>query len=238
MTRHLTAWTNRASGNGWDTMVYQRSPQSLGLLLWNDMQGGLWLPTDRCLSYKDRYETRMPAVAFPIHSGHRLGVEDIHSPERKWISEDSLDSTSWPGLYKWSGSPLPYRQMQDKTSMIVDNSAPLGLKVRSRAVSLTSPHLIPLTAGVVGETWGTRCVPVFSNLFDILLSWSGWGCPFLSTVWCYRVCCFRWCRRVLSRTVVVCLFPWIHVFFLLFVGFVQPPITDIFEFKPVILENV
>ena len=25
-------------------------------------------------------------------------------------------------------------------------------------------HLIPLTAGVVGETWGTLCVPVFSNL--------------------------------------------------------------------------
>ena len=41
------------------------------------MQSGLWLPTDRCLSRKDRSETRMPTGSLPIPTGHRLGVEDI-----------------------------------------------------------------------------------------------------------------------------------------------------------------
>ena len=48
---------------------------------WNDLQSGLWSPADRCLSIKDRSETRMPALAFPIPT-----VEDIHSAGRKWDS--------------------------------------------------------------------------------------------------------------------------------------------------------
>ena len=48
------------------------------------MQSGPFSPTDRRLSSKHRSETRMPVVALPIPTGHRLGVEDIHSLEEKW----------------------------------------------------------------------------------------------------------------------------------------------------------
>ena len=41
-------------------------------------------------------------------TGHRLGVEDIHSPEGKLNSVDFLSPSWWPRLCRWSGSPLPY----------------------------------------------------------------------------------------------------------------------------------
>ena len=63
---------------------------------------------DRCRSSKDRSETRMPAVTLPMPNCRRQGVEDIHSPEGKWNSVDTLDPTWWPALCRWSGSPLPY----------------------------------------------------------------------------------------------------------------------------------
>ena len=51
------------------------------------------------------------------------------------------------------------------------------------------------------------------------------------------VCCFRWCRHVLSWTFVLRsgLFRSFQGFFLLFLCFVQPPITD--SFKPAISED-
>ena len=69
----------------------------------------------------------MPAVAFPIPTGHRLGVEDLHSPEGKWNSVDCFDDLDFADdLALFSHTQ---RQMQEKTSMVENISAHLGLRV-------------------------------------------------------------------------------------------------------------
>ena len=108
MRRHLTVWTDMASGNCWDTIAYQRSPASLETPTVEWHAEWYVIANWQTPFSKDRSDTWMSAVALPIPTGHRLGVEDRHSPEGKWNSVDSLAPASGPKLCRWPGSPLPY----------------------------------------------------------------------------------------------------------------------------------
>ena len=50
-----------------------------------------WQLIGKCLSNEDRSERRMPVVALPTLVDYEMGVDDIHSPETKRNSVDSLD---------------------------------------------------------------------------------------------------------------------------------------------------
>ena len=111
MRRHWTVWTNRAPGNCWDTMVYQRrSPASLEtptvewLAEWSVVNS--WQTPFN--SSKHRGETRMPAV--PSCSYQPLTGCWRHPQPRGEMEFSGLLGPmfmTWTLQMTWLSSPVP-----------------------------------------------------------------------------------------------------------------------------------
>ena len=92
----------------------------------------------------------MPAVALPIPAGHRLGVGDILSPE-----ENGIQSTPWTHLDDPDFADdlalfsHTQRQMQEKTIMVVDNSARLSLRFHRRKIKNLKNNAAVITTPII-----------------------------------------------------------------------------------------
>ena len=102
----------------------------------------------------------MPDVALPIPTGHRLGVEDTHSPEGGWNSMES-------NVMTWLSSPIPSGRCKRRPARW-QITACLGLKIhRGKSKVLKNNAAVSVTP-ITQEGIGLEDVTSFTYVGRIV----------------------------------------------------------------------